>query len=162
VLKNRVEVRLKNKTGQNLTIEEVHVSCGCIVVGELKKHLGMDEEVTVPINLRSKLRSGRFENSITLVDSEKREWQLVLASKVIAPIISDTLQFELPLPGEPGELRKDSVVSCYCTYTDVCDYDCVIDPIGGTKRCKSMNRTDTAITKLITVVGTCVGGIEEP
>jgi len=66
-----------------------------------------------------------------------------------------------PLPGEPGELRKDSVVSCYCTYTDVCDYDCVIDPIGGTKRCKSMNRTDTAITKLITVVGTCVGGIEE-
>lgn len=93
--KNRVEVRLKNKTGQNLTIEEVHVSCGCIVVGELKKHLGMDEEVTVPIDLRSKLRSGRFENSITLVDSEKREWQLVLASKVIAPIISDTLQFEL-------------------------------------------------------------------
>ncbi len=109
--KNRVEVRLKNKTGQNLSIEEIRVSCGCIVVGELEKHFGMDEEVTVPIDLRSKLRSGRFENSITLVDSEKREWQLVLASKVIAPIIADKLQFELNGTEEQEhsfEVRVDS------------------------------------------------------
>ncbi len=62
-----------------------------------------------------------------------------------------------PLSGEVGELRKDSEVSTTCKYQDVCDYDCVIEPIGGGRHCKTMNREDTDIMRLETVVGVCTG-----
>ena len=61
-----------------------------------------------------------------------------------------------PGEGEPGNLMTQKYSVGVCKYMDVCDYACVVNPIGG-NRCKTMYRTDWNLWKWQVNVGECTG-----
>lgn len=85
--RTKLEVILKNKTGFNLMLEEIRTSCGCVVVGNVGKSLPADGHLVLPIDLRTPTRVGKFGTSLTIIDSDKKEWELSFSSKIIAPLM---------------------------------------------------------------------------
>ncbi|MFN7842495.1 MAG: DUF1573 domain-containing protein [Pirellula sp.] len=93
--KSKFEIKLINRTGRDLVMEEIRSSCGCMVAGNVKKDFAANETVVFPVDLRTPTTAGKFGTSLTIVDKDKNEWLLSFDSQVIAPIICEQTDFNL-------------------------------------------------------------------
>jgi hypothetical protein len=93
--KSKVEVKVRNKTGRDLVLDEIRSSCGCMVVGDISKVFNAEQEIVLPVSLKTETRARKFGNSLTVVDSDQNEWTVSFAADVMTPVTCEKTEFHV-------------------------------------------------------------------
>lgn len=85
---------VNNKTGSDLTIEKLTVSCGCMVPPDTVAELIAGGSREIPIKLNVEASGGLQKRSLRISDSMGRDWVVGMTFDVVHPLIIESNKFK--------------------------------------------------------------------